>query len=89
MHLKQNDSTMTAVQLNAMNTELWRSIAAIADSEPLMRRLARYAKKLVKEKEDSTLMTKEEYFAMLDEAEKGPYKRFGNVEELDRYIRGL
>ena len=54
-----------------------------------MRRLARYAKKLVKEKEDSTLMTKEEYFAMLDEAEKGPYKRFGNVEELDRYIRGL
>ena len=61
---------MTAVQLNAMNTELWRSIAAIADSEPLMRRLARYAKKLVKEKEDSTLMTKEEYFAMLDEAEE-------------------
>ncbi len=29
---------MTAVQLNTMNTELWQSIGAIADSEPLMRR---------------------------------------------------
>jgi hypothetical protein len=30
---------MTAVQLNAMNTELWQGIEAIADSEPLMKRL--------------------------------------------------
>lgn len=80
---------MTAIQLNAMNTELWQSIGTIADSEPLMKRLTRYAKKLVKEKKDSTLMTKDEYFAMLDEAEKGPSKRFENVEELDRYIRCL
>ena len=59
---------MTAVQLNAMNTELWQSIGAIADSEPLMRRLTRYAKKLVKEKEDPTLKTKEEFFASVDKA---------------------
>lgn len=50
---------MTAVQLNAMNTELWQSIGAIADSEPLMKRLTRYAKKLVKEKNDPTLMSKD------------------------------
>jgi len=80
---------MTAVQLNTMNTELWQSIGAIADSEPLMRRLTRYAKKLAKEKEDPTLMTKEEFFRMLDEAEKGPSKRFDSVEELDKYIRSL
>ena len=53
---------MTAVQLNTMNTELWQSIGAIADSEPLMRRLTRYAKKLAREKEYPTLMTKEEFF---------------------------
>ena len=54
---------MTAVQLNTMNTELWQSIGAIADSESLMKRLTRYAKKLVKEREaDPTLMTKEEFF---------------------------
>ena len=80
---------MTAVQLNTMNTELWQSIGAIADSESLMKRLTRYAKKLVKEKEDSTLMTKVEFFNMIDEAKKGPSKRFESVEELDRYIRSL
>ena len=80
---------MTAVQLNEMNTELWQSIGAIADSEPLMRRLTRYAKKLVKEKSDSTLMTKEEFFAKIERAEQQPGKSFANVEELDKYIRSV
>ena len=40
---------MTAVQYNTMSKELWQDIGAIADNENLMRRLARYAKKLVKE----------------------------------------
>ena len=80
---------MTAVQLNAMNTELWQGIGAIADSEPLMKRLTKYVKKLVKEKEDPTLMTKEEFFAKLERAEKQPGKRFASVEELDQYIRSL
>ena len=80
---------MTAIQLNAMNTELWQSIGAIADCEPLMKRLARYAKKLVKEKNDPTLMTKEEFFAKIERAEKQPGKSFANVEELDNYIRSL
>ena len=80
---------MTAVQLNAMNTELWQGIGAIADSEPLMKRLNRYVKKLVKEKEDPTLMTKEEFFAKIERAEKQPGKSFASVEELDKYIRSL
>ena len=80
---------MTSAQLNAMNTELWQSIGAIADCEPLMKRLTRYAKKLVKEKEDPTLMTKEEFFAKLDRAEKQTGRSFSSVEELDKYIRGL
>lgn len=80
---------MTAVQLNAMNTELWQGIGAIADSERLMKRLTRYVKKLVKEKEDPTLMTKEEFFAKVERAEKQPGKSFASVEELDKYIRSL
>lgn len=64
---------MTAAQQNAMNTELWQSIGAIADSDYFMRRLARYAKRLAKEKAaDPTLMTKEEFFARVDEARKDP-----------------
>ncbi len=61
---------MTAAQLNAMNTELWQSIGTIADSEPLMKRLTRYAKKLVKEKQDPTLMSKEDFFAGIELAEQ-------------------
>ena len=85
---------MTAVELNAMNTELWQGIGAIADSEPLMKRLTKYVRKLVKEREaDPTLMTKEEFFHMIDEAKQeitdGKGHRFSNVEELDRYIRSL
>ncbi len=80
---------MTAAQLNAMNTELWQSIGTIADSEPLMKRLTRYAKKLVKEKQDPTLMSKEEFYAKIERAEKQQGKSFASVEELDKYIRSI
>ena len=57
----QNEEVMTDAQLNAMNTELLQGIGAIADCEPLMKRLTKYVRKLVKEREnDPTLMTKEE-----------------------------
>lgn len=60
---------MTAVQLNAMHTQLLQNIGYIADDEALMRRLTAYSKKLAKEKEsDPTLMSKEEFFARVDEA---------------------
>ena len=62
---------MTAVQLNAMHTQLLQNIGYIADDEALMRRLTAYSKKLAKEKASyPTLMTKEEYYAMLEEAEQ-------------------
>ena len=81
---------MTAVQLNTMNTKLWQCIGAIADNETLMRRLTRYAQKLLKEREaDPTLLTKEEFFAKIERAEKQPGKRFADIEELDKYIRAL
>lgn len=81
---------MTAVQLNAMNTELWQSIGAIADSEPLMKRLTLYARKLVKEKErgkDPSLMSKEEFFARIDEAKKGPTYELKDDETIKDLIK--
>lgn len=80
---------MTTTQLNAMNTELWQSIGAIADSKPLMKRLTKFAKKPVKVKNAPTLMTKEGFFAKLDHAKKQPGKSFASAEELDRCIRSL
>lgn len=85
---------MTAVQLNAMNTELWQGIGAIADSEPLMKRLSKYVRKLVKEKEAApTLMSKEEFFASLDRGEEeyrqGKTHRVSSVEELNQFLNSL
>ena len=82
---------MNATQTNTMNTELWQSIGAIADNEPLMRRLTRYAKKLAKEKNDPTLMSKEEFFAKLEKAEQqiadGKYSVLLPGEDLTTHLR--
>ena len=77
-----------------MNTELWQSIGAIADSEPLMKRLTRYAKKLVMEREaDPTRMSKEEFFRRVDESkrqhERGEYISFSDKEEMNRWLNTL
>ena len=83
-----------AGHLNTMNTQLLQGIGAIADSEPLMRRLAKYVNKLVKEREnDPTLMSKEEFFARVDEAReeirRGKSKRFSNPEEMNAWLNSL
>lgn len=84
---------MTTVQYNTMSKELWQDIGAIADNENLMRRLARYAKKLVKEQNDPTLMTKEEYFAKIERAEeqaaRGEYSVLLPGEDLTAHLRRL
>ena len=85
---------MTAVQLNAMNTELWQGIGAIADNESLMKRLSRYVKKLVKEHQtDPTLMSKEEFFARIDKAEKdiaeGKGITFSNRDDMNAWLNVL
>ena len=61
---------MTALQIDTMNTQLWQNIGAIADSKELMARLAKYVARLVKEKEDSTRMTKEDFMAKLEKGEE-------------------
>ena len=58
---------MTTLQLNA---QIWRDMSILADSEPMMKRVAKYLRKLVAEKEDPTLMTKEEFFAKIERAEQ-------------------
>ena len=77
---------MTTFELNA---ELYRAMGEIADDETLMTKVLKYVKKLAATKNDPTLMTKEEFFARVDEAKKGPSRRFASVEELDQYIRSL
>ena len=78
---------MTAIQLNA---EILRNLGALAEDEGMLKRVAKYLRKLVAEKEaDPTLMSKEEFFAKIERAEEQPGKSFANVDELDKYIRSL
>ena len=77
---------MTAVQMNA---EILRNMSIIAEDENLLKRAAKYLRKLVAEKEDTTLITKEDFFAKIERAEKQPGKSFASVNELDQYIRSL
>ena len=77
---------MTAMELNA---QIWRDIAEIADSEPLMKQLAKYLKKLTSKKHDPTLMTKEEFFARVDEAKKGPSYKMLPDEDLTTFLRRI
>lgn len=79
--------------VSPLSTDFLRDLGIVAQDENLMRRAVRYIKRLATEKQDPTLMTKEEYFAKLDRSEEqyqqGKYKIFANVEELDRYISSL
>lgn len=77
---------MTTMQMNA---EILRNMSIIAEDEHLLKRAAKYLRKLAAEKQDPTLYTKEEFFARVDKAKKGPSMEFTSVEELDKYIREL
>lgn len=59
---------MTTSQMNA---EIFQNLSVLAESEDMMKRVAKYLRKLVKEqKADPTLMSKEEFFEKLDKAEE-------------------
>ena len=81
---------MTALQLNA---EMYRALGQIANDVNLMEKALKYVKKLAAKKEDPTLMTKEEFFARVDEAREeirqGKGKRFSDPEEMNAWLNSL
>ncbi len=81
---------MTALQLNA---EMYRALGQIADDVNLMEKALKYVKKLAAKKEYPTLMTKEEFFARVDEAREeirqGKGKRFSNPEKMNAWLNSL
>ena len=82
---------MTALQLNA---ELYRNLSIIADDESMLDKVVKYVRKLaMKKQEDSTCMSKEEYFRRLDMAEKeiaeGKGISFTNKAEMNAWLNAL
>ena len=82
---------MTAIQLNA---EMLRNMSIIAEDENLLKRAARYLRKLVAEKKaDPTEMTREEFFARVDKAERqiaeGKGITFTNRDDMNKWLNSL
>jgi len=76
---------MSALELNA---DIYRSLGIIAENETMLDRVAKYLRRMAKQlTDDPTCMTKEEYFAMLDRAEKGPTHSMLPDEDLTAYLR--
>ena len=82
---------MTALQLNA---EVLRNMSIIAEDENLLKRAAKYLRKLVAEKpSDPTEMTREEFFARVDKAERqiaeGKGITFTNRDDMNKWLQSL
>ena len=82
---------MTAIEMNA---ELLRNMSIIAEDEKLLKRAARYLRKLVAEKQAApTELTREEFFARVDKAEKeiaeGKGITFTNKDDMNAWLNSL
>ena len=76
-----------------MTTELFRQLAIVSEDENMMKRAIKALKRITQPKEDSTMMTKEEFFAQLEEAEKqierGEGITFTNLEDMNQWLNAL
>ena len=82
---------MTAIEMNA---ELLRNMSIIAEDENLLKRAAKYLRKLVAEKQaDPTELTREEFFARVDKAEKEIAEGKGitctNKDDMNAWLNSL
>jgi len=80
---------MTAVQLNA---ELFRNLGIIAEDETMLEKVVKYVRRLAKKiQEDPTCMSKEEFYARIDEASEdirnGKGVRMLPNESLDDFLK--
>ena len=80
---------MTALQLNA---DIYRNLGIIAEDESMLDRVAKYLRRVVKQMaEDPTCMSKEEFFANVDEAREdirqGKGVRMLPDESLDDFLK--
>ena len=82
---------MTAIQMNA---EILRNMSIIAEDENLLKRAAKYLRKLIAEKKaDPTLLSEEEFFARVDEAREQIKQvksiSFSNPQEMNKWLNSL
>lgn len=76
-----------------LNPSFLRDLGVIAEDEGLLTKAIRYIHKLATKKEDSTLITKEEFFARVDASraqyERGEYHTIRTPEELNKFLNSF
>ncbi len=79
---------MNALEMGRLNAEILQNLGVIAEDEAVLTRVAKYLRRVVREmNSDPTLMSKEEFFARVDESKKGPtYKMLPN-EDLTSFLK--
>ena len=70
-----------------LNTQIYRYLADISTDETLLKKVADYMKKLLAQKPDHTLMTKEEFFQHIDKAKEGPLYELNEGETIEDLIK--
>ena len=83
----------TSMQIGSLNAEILHNLSTIADDADMLNRVAKYLRRLVKKREDETLITREEFLGKLDEAEEdiaqGRGRTFSNIEDMNRWLNSL
>jgi len=82
--------------MTALELQIQKDMALLRDDEGMMKRLAKYVKRLLAQKNgeaDDSKLTKEEFLAQIkrgeEQVKRGQTRRFGSVDELDKYISSL
>lgn len=75
------------------DAQFMHNLGVIAQSETLTKRLVRYVSRLAKPAADPTLMTREEFLAKVDEAERqierGEGKTFTEIDQMNTWLNSL
>jgi uncharacterized short protein YbdD (DUF466 family) len=83
----------TSMQIGSLNAEILHNLSTIANDADMLNRVAKYLRRLTKKREDETLMTREEFFRKLDEAEEdiaqGRGRTFSNIEDMNNWLNSL
>lgn len=83
----------SSMQIGSLNAEILHNLSTIADDADMLNRVAKYLRRLTKKREDETLMTREEFFRKLDEAEEdiaqGRGRTFSNIEDMNNWLNSL
>ena len=81
---------MTAVQLNM---DIQNKLGLFSDNVSVLEKISSFLDSLISKNDDETLMTKEEYFKMLDEssqqAREGKVHRWHKDESIEEYVKRI